>query len=137
MYKFLCLLIIIVHITYSQINQFLALSGGTYGFGAKYSLFYKLVSADLGATFNYNFDNIDSTFVITSNRFELNQHFSLNMTIINKQEYNIKIGIIDLNRLTYEDTRQSINDSIYQIGPGFIFSTKIGPTFEFITWILH
>jgi hypothetical protein len=114
-------------------EQYVALTGGTNGFGAKYSYCIGPVSMDIGIPFLYltgrtkEKDTIDII-----NQFKVNSYLSANLILFKKERSTVSGGVACVVEMGFNRDRKRV-DTVYvkYVSNDFGFNYYFGPIFEY------
>lgn len=115
-------------------EQYVALTGGTNGFGAKYSYCIGLVSMDIGIPFLYLTGRTEEKDTIEkTDEMKINPYLSVNLVVFKNERANFSAGVALLGPLEYsrEFKRVDTVDVKKQVSNDFSFDGYIGPIFEY------
>jgi hypothetical protein len=132
--KIVLLITSLTFVGYSEIDQYISITGGTNGLGAKYSIFYKRISVSAGIPimFKYYKSNFNDGYDYIESNFIADQYFMLTGCIVKKKNYLLNIGLSEINKFGYGSFAYQ-NDSLNTNSnkPALSLTNSIGPVIEF------
>jgi hypothetical protein len=117
--------------------QYIALTGGTNGFGAKYSYLIGPMSFDFGFPILYLFGREKwSDTTETKNEFHCNPYLSANLRVSKMARASFSVGIACVGNLGFVRSTYTVNDSVKEnysndFGNDFGIDLSFGPIFEY------